>query len=212
MGYQLVVSGNRILAHGTDCFYSMGGTVICPDTERVYQNATIVYCDAIPADIGTTGYEYHSGAFVPCAPFGKGYGNVPVVCNDDCKAIKDSGLSLSEFALLEVQTYEGNGQCGGSYPSQLTFKNGIPDVILIQSQNRQSQLIITKAMGVSCYSLGENVACEVYIERGFSTSSIDPSLPKNTVLWYTNANTLGQYRQCSVSGTIYTAYALIRRF
>lgn len=97
MGYQLVVSGNRILAHGTDCFYSMGGTVICPDSERVYQNATIVNCNTIPADIDTVGYEYRSGDFVPCAPFGVGDGNVAVVCGDDCKAIKDSGLPLSKL-------------------------------------------------------------------------------------------------------------------
>lgn len=211
MSYQLVVSGNRILAHGTNCFYSMGGTVVCPDTQKVYQNATVVICDALPSDIDVVGYEYHSGEFVPCAPFGKGTGSVALYCDENCKVPKDSGLSLSEFALLEVQTYEGSGQSGSSNPSRLTFKNGIPDVILIQSQNKNSQLIITQTMGVSCYALGENTQCEVYMEPGFSTSNAITPLPENTVQWYTNANTLGQYRQCSVSGTIYTVYALIRR-
>ena len=68
MGYQLVVSGNRILAYGTDCFISMGGTVICPNTGKAYQNATVVSCDCIPCDIDTMSYEYHAGSFVPCVP------------------------------------------------------------------------------------------------------------------------------------------------
>lgn len=94
---QLVVSGNRILAHGEDCFLAMGGTVICTESGRVFQNATVVTCEGCPSDLDKVGYEYHAGHFVPCAPYGVGDGNVAVVCNEDCKAIKDSGLLLSEL-------------------------------------------------------------------------------------------------------------------
>lgn len=100
---QLVVSGNRILAHG-EGFLSMGGTVINSDTGGVWQNATVVECDCCPTDIDSVGYEYHAGQFVPCAPYGKGKGNLAVVCNDDCKSIKDSGWHITD--LLSPATAE----------------------------------------------------------------------------------------------------------
>lgn len=100
---QLVVSGNRILAHG-EGFLAMGGTVINNDTGRVWQNATVVECDCCPLDIDSVGYEYHAGRFVPCAPYGSGTGNLAVVCNDDCKSIKDSGLHITD--LLSPATAE----------------------------------------------------------------------------------------------------------
>ncbi len=96
---QLVVSGNRILAHG-EGFLAMGGTVINPDTGKAYQNATVVECDGCPSDIDKVGYEYHAGQFVPCAPFGVGDGNLAVVCNEDCKSIKDSGMLLKDIPLM----------------------------------------------------------------------------------------------------------------
>ena len=92
MAKQLVLSGNRVIAHGEDCFLSMGGTVICPESGRVYQNATVANVDSYPSDIGEVGYEYHAGQFVPCAPYGKGGGNLAVLCPNDCKSIKDSGI------------------------------------------------------------------------------------------------------------------------
>ena len=100
---QLVVSGNRILAHG-EGFLAMGGTVINNDTGRVYQNATVVECDGCPSDIGSVGYEYHAGQFIPCAPYGKGKGNLAIVCNDDCKSIKDGGWHITD--LLSPATAE----------------------------------------------------------------------------------------------------------
>lgn len=93
---QLVVSGNRIMAHG-EGFLAMGGTVINTDTGRVYQNATVVECDGCPSDIDKVGYEYHAGQFVPCAPFGAGDGTVAVLCGEDCKSIKDSGVSITHL-------------------------------------------------------------------------------------------------------------------
>lgn len=110
MAKQLVLSGNRILAHGEDCFLSMGGTVICTKTGRTFSNATVAnVTGGIPADIDSVGYEYHAGEFVPCAPFGKGGGNIAVLCPNDCKSIKDSGKSAEHLANVAVVEYIGTG-------------------------------------------------------------------------------------------------------
>lgn len=94
---QLVLSGNRVVGHGEN-FLSMGGVVINTETGKRYENATVAECEGCPSDIDEVGYEYHAGAFVPCAPYGKGDGNLAVVCNDDCKSIKDSGYLLPNYA------------------------------------------------------------------------------------------------------------------
>ena len=101
---QLVLSGNRVLAHGEDCFISMGGTVICNDTGKTYQNATVAQCDNCPSDIDEIGYEYHSGVFIPVAPYGKtnGTGNI-LVADEDCKAQKDSGISVDSLQPLNCE-------------------------------------------------------------------------------------------------------------
>lgn len=101
MAYQLVISGNRILAHGeADCFLSMGGTVICEGTGKAYQNATVVTHEGgLPSDIDTVGYEYRGGVFVPCAPYGKGSGNILVAC-EDCGTPKDSGIPSTNLDKL----------------------------------------------------------------------------------------------------------------
>lgn len=107
---QLVVSGNRILAHG-EGFLAMGGTVINTETGRAYQNATVVECDGCPSDIGQVGYEYHAGRFVPCAPYGKSEnGYLPVLCGDDCRATKDSGLLLSDLLAMVLPAGGTAGQ------------------------------------------------------------------------------------------------------
>lgn len=97
MAKQIVTIGNRVVAHGEDCFLSMGGTVICDETGKAYPNATVTEVDAIPADVDTVGYEYHAGQFIPCAPYGKGTGNLAVFCDGDCKSLKDSGLHMTDL-------------------------------------------------------------------------------------------------------------------
>ena len=84
--------------------------VICTDTGRIFENATVTIptCE-IPSDIDEVGYEYHAGEFVPCAPFGKGGGNVAVLCPNDCKSIKDSGKSAEHLGTVEVIEYVGTG-------------------------------------------------------------------------------------------------------
>lgn len=118
---QLVVSGNRIVAHGEDCFLSMCGTVVCTATGRVFQNATVVNHDgAIPCDLDQVGYEYHAGEFVPCAPFGVGTGNFLVAC-DDCKTIKDSGIRLSQIGKVAVVESRGGGSVTVDFEPQFAL-------------------------------------------------------------------------------------------
>lgn len=94
---QLVLSGNRIIAHGEN-FLSMGGTVICTDTGKKYENATVAECEGCPADIDTVGYEYNAGKFVPCAPYGtdNGEGYIMVACRE-CATPKNSGRALDDI-------------------------------------------------------------------------------------------------------------------
>lgn len=93
---QLVLSGNRIIAHGEN-FLPMGGTVINTETGKTYQNATVAECEGCPSDIDEVGYEYHAGAFVPCAPYGKGNGTLLVAC-EECASPKNSGVKLHDVA------------------------------------------------------------------------------------------------------------------
>lgn len=95
---QIVLSGNRVIAYGNDCFLAMGGTVVCEETGKSYPNATIAEVKTLPADIGSVGYEYHAGVFIPCAPYGmdNGNGTILVAC-EECGTPKDSGLRIDEI-------------------------------------------------------------------------------------------------------------------
>lgn len=118
MGNQIVVSGNRVLAHGEDCFNTFGDGVFCSATGRIFEHATAVNVESIPSDIDSVGYEYHAGEFVPCAPFGEGDGNIAVLCNDACKALKDSGVALSFLqSLKRVRTCTYTGTGNSYYPA-----------------------------------------------------------------------------------------------
>jgi hypothetical protein len=109
---QLVLSNNRIIAHGEN-FLAMGGVVINTETGARYENATIAECNGCPSDIDKVGYEYHAGVFVPCAPYGVGEGNVGVYC-DDCKTPRDSGFHSQYLRKMFHTTYTGTGSttCG----------------------------------------------------------------------------------------------------
>lgn len=124
---QLVLSNNRVLAHGEN-FLSMGGVVINTETGERYDRATVAECEGCPSDIDKVGYEYHAGVFVPCAPFGVGDGNVLVACHKDCKSIKDSGVPFGRMCQVVETTYEGTG---GAYVS-LTF-DAVPVIVFIST-------------------------------------------------------------------------------
>lgn len=94
---QLVLSNNRVIAHGEN-FLALGGVVINTSTGAKYENATIAECECVPCDIDTTGYEYHAGEFVPCAPFGMGNNNgyFMEVC-EDCATPRSSGIPIKDI-------------------------------------------------------------------------------------------------------------------
>ena len=91
---QLVLSNNRVIAHGEN-FLPMGGVVINTETGARYENATIAECENCPSDLGKVGYEYHGGVFVPCAPFGVGNNNgyFMEVC-EGCAVPRSSGIPI----------------------------------------------------------------------------------------------------------------------
>lgn len=99
---QLVLSNNRIIAHGEN-FLAMGGVVINTETGAKYENATVAECDGCPSDIDNVGYEYHGGVFVPCAPYGVGNQNgyVMEVCKD-CATPRSSGIPIKDIKWSKI--------------------------------------------------------------------------------------------------------------
>lgn len=117
---QLVLSNNRIIAHGEN-FLAMGGVVINTETGAKYDNATIADCDCFPSDINEVGYEYHAGVFVPCAPFGKGNNNgyVMEVC-ETCATPRNSGLPIKDVKWSKISSIN----CAGTV--DVSLLNGFP--------------------------------------------------------------------------------------
>lgn len=191
---QLVISGNRIIAHGEN-FLALGGVVINTVTGKKYENATVAECDGCPSDIDSVGYEYHAGQFVPCAPFGVGKGNVAVVCGDDCKAVKDSGIPMENFAASEYTTY----RIGTGDSVSLTF-NISPDVVFITTYD-------TDANDYVGLILGDNLIC-IKAEGANCLGTVDRD--GNTISWdfsgvapledFTRAQTTYQVFAFSVKG------------
>lgn len=158
MAKQLIVSGNRILAYGEDCFTTMGEMVKCSNTGNEYPNATVVTCEEFPADIGKVGYEYHAGQFVPCAPFGEGMGNIAVIC-DACNTMKNSGIPLTDIVTNLVNnahvyetSYKGDGNSGSSSSNRTKLSKPlpfIPKALLVTSKDTKHFGIILHEYGIS---------------------------------------------------------------
>ena len=158
---QLVLCNNRVMAYGEN-FLAMGGVVINTDTGERHEHATIAECDCVPSDIGQRGYEYRAGEFIPCAPFGKGDGNVPVLCGNDCKATKDSGIPLESFCLVQKKPYTGNGGAGAGSAVTLEF-NHPPFMVFI----------VPKVGNLNSYSGYIQVTGGVSFQRTNSTGTIN---------------------------------------
>ncbi|MBE7039154.1 MAG: hypothetical protein E7398_00315 [Ruminococcaceae bacterium] len=121
---QLVLSNNRIVAHGEN-FISMGGTVINKVTGAKHENATIAECDGgCPSDIDEVGYEYHAGVFKPCAPFGKGNNNgyFMEVC-ESCATPRSSGIPIKKGIKLENLHSEVSAESLGAFDDVLLWEN-----------------------------------------------------------------------------------------
>lgn len=180
---QIVLCGNRIIAHGENCFTSMEGTVICEDTGKAYQNATIAEVDTIPCDVDRVGYEYHAGNFVPCAPYGKGTGNIAVFCGDSCKALKDSGISVSDICKVKEYHYTGNG---GTASISIAGFRPLFAVISMDVSNGDTSTgekisgTITPHGG---YSVRSNVASNGYGDPETNVCGLQSWMEGNTLRW-----------------------------
>ena len=111
---QLVLSNNRIIAHGEN-FLAMGGVVINTETGARYENATIAECDGCPSDIDKVGYEYHAGVFVPCAPFagnGNNNGFFMEVC-ESCATPRSSGIPIKKLSWNKIASVSENISASG---------------------------------------------------------------------------------------------------
>lgn len=187
---QLVLSNNRVIAHGEN-FLSMGGVVINTETGKRYENATVAECEGCPSDIDSVGYEYHAGEFVPCAPFGVGKGNVAVLCDDDCKVIKDSGIPMESFAASEYTSYTAT-----SGDVSLTF-NIKPDVLFITTDTAAQREYLGIILGDSMLCLGDADTPVEYIGK------VDTD--GYTVSWgFSGKSSNNQFK---ASGVTYDVYA-----
>lgn len=200
MGLQIVTSGNRVLAHGEDCFVPFGdGSVICLTSGTTYYNATVADVEELPADIDAAGYEYHAGKFVPCAPYGVGNGNIAVLCPDSCKALKDSGIPLDGITHHEIQTYPGSSKYGSKNPTVLTF-NIVPTLVFIHSDGKD---VTTFGLGIISGEWG------AFFPRGGSdTEVLNVQTNGKTISFYHDSSHVSQ---CNSSGETYTAIAFGKR-
>lgn len=198
---QLVLSGNRVLAHGEDnSFMCMGGTVICQTTGRAFQNATVANVTGeIPSDIGDMGYEYHAGKFVPCAPFGKGGGNVAVLCPNDCKSIKDSGISLDGMTRKAVTSYIGTGKTGSSNRNSLTF-DFAPKLVFISPQEVNLSTSTNDYFGLLMGSAGLVFKLTAHT-ASVETFTINVATEGNTIEWWTISNDSAMAKQLNTTQT-----------
>lgn len=123
---QLVLSNNRVIAHGEN-FIAMGGVVINTETGAKYENATVAECEGCPSDINEVGYEYHAGVFKPCAPYGKGNNNgyFMEVCAD-CATPRSSGIPIKGGIKLENLHPEITAIALGSLEISLLWENPDP--------------------------------------------------------------------------------------
>lgn len=206
---QLVLSNNRVLAHGEN-FISMGGTVINTETNKVYQNATVAECSGCPSDIGVVGYEYHAGEFVPCAPFGKGPGNVAVYC-DDCKTPRDSGIHIdvvcgtsSYLAFVgNVNTDMVDAAFGKNNEDSI---KGVGCALAMYAKYKDATIELAESFPnlIACQSLSEirtNAnAIKEYTANSHLESFIDDSDYAFNELWIEKASESAKAKSGNVSG------------
>ena len=195
MAKQLVISGNRILAYGEDCFSVMGEIVKCSKTGNEYQNATVTTCEDFPADIGKVGYEYHAGQFIPCAPFGAGIGNVAVFC-EACNALKDSGLPISALFnpghVFETSQTGSNKYGSGNKATVKEALPFVPKVMLIAKSSGNNFGILFNGNGIS------------FDISGGKMYSLTTNLSTTTPTWYASESAAAQLNQ----GTTYNIIAI----
>lgn len=180
MSVQIVISGNRVIAHGTG-FSVSGNTVENESTGKVYDNATIATVESVPDDIDSVGYEYHAGVFVPCAPYGTGDNNgyFMEVCKD-CATPRSTGipikggLGLDNFQQPIVDALKWDSLAEVSISKRWSNTNGVELVFPVDdtSDYVDFRVVIkdatgngkyTAAMGSISATIGTSAAEEISI-------------------------------------------------
>lgn len=211
---QLVLINKRIVAHG-EGFIAMGGVVINTGTGKKYEHATIAECSGCPSDIDKVGYEYHAGTFVPCAPYGIGQGNVAVLCNEDCKSIKDSGISF-EDVYYKINHTVVTGTYVGLYENSGGSKL-YGDIIIPMPGRIKAMFIVNIDKSVFAMINGENSQVDEFADvsvegsgyklasrRSNATATISDTEVKITVAY----KTTGEYSKLAERGVTYLFAAL----
>jgi len=162
---QLVLSKNRIIAHGEN-FLAMGGVVINTETGARYENATVAECENCPSDIDKVGYEYHAGVFVPCAPYGVGNNNgfFMEVC-ESCATPRSSGIPIKgglkeeNFSaealkmLHNVKLLWENGSSSSSFAAQtITLESEDWDLLIIEQKEGGATVVTDEGQMISIYT------------------------------------------------------------
>lgn len=203
---QLVLSNNRIIAHGEN-YIAMGGTVINTETGEKHNNATIAECDGCPSDIDKVGYEYHAGVFVPCAPYGMGNNNgyFMEVC-EGCATPRNSGIPIKGGIQAENLHPSVTSVLLGGANFSLLWENASP-------RSEFSRQTITLSNDDYTYLLFEVAGASFYTTGFQPYSSFVTLLPKEGGLLFgavvdveTDTNTPANYvwRYVSANGTSVT--------
>lgn len=184
---QLVLSNNRIIAHGEN-FLAMGGVVINTETGAKYENATIAECEGCPSDIDKVGYEYHAGVFVPCAPFGTGNNNgfFMEVC-EDCATPRNSGIPIKKGIGLANLASDVTAHALGGATFTLLWSNASPSSAFASQSVSISKLGNYSFVVICFYAFGRS-NCDTI---GGTCSAIFKTENMLTSLGGVNANSGG---------------------
>ena len=60
---QILTKQNIVIDYCEDGYISMGATVVCPTTQKTFENCTVVTVDSVPTDIEAYIYMYANGKF-----------------------------------------------------------------------------------------------------------------------------------------------------
>lgn len=218
---QLVLSNNRIIAHGEN-FLAMGGVVINTETGARYENATIAECNGCPSDIDKVGYEYHAGVFVPCAPYGLGNNNgfFMEVC-ESCATPRNSGIPIknglkaenmhpdfspSQIGGMDIKLLWENASSTSGFEAQtITLKTYDWDFLIIDAKYCSTIVGPTLTdyyLGVNAYDAGDGYDPEFYSRKVSvkSKSSLYFGPAYNYYLYSSSSNYI--YKQTKVPGAL----------
>lgn len=211
---QLVLSNNRIIAHGEN-FLSMGGVVINTETGAKYENATVAECENCPSDIGQVGYEYHAGVFVPCAPFGMGNkkGYVMEVCTE-CATPRNSGIKIKDLSAWETLAEISINQVGSSGGTKYVSFSVDTETL---SYFSDFAVVVGEGMELHCGPNGGNdaeISCEgcsvnCIADTGSTQKAQGTiSFPEGVLMYTTHRNSLDVNHRIKENGETFTEWDL----